>query len=89
MFAAIAGAAAFLLIFFVGIITISEDIDFSWVTEPRRLKRKNKQLKGQIKELNRTIELLDEKNIRLTSELIARRNDLPWVNVEELDGPKE
>ena len=67
-----------------------EEADISFKRpESKRLKKKNKQLETEIVELRSIIELLDKKNVVLTNELIARRNGLPWVNVEELDGPQE
>lgn len=61
-----------------------------WEIEPKvRERGKVKRLKARVAELEATVELLDEKNVKLSTELVAYRNKLPWVHVEELDGPQE
>lgn len=54
-----------------------------------KVTRENLRLEVQVAELQETIKLLDQKNVKLASELLAHRNKLPWVNVEEIDGPQE
>jgi len=71
-------------------IVIEElELDFSWITEPRRLKKKYAMLEAAYKDLHRDYDDKLKRIELLETELFAHRNKLPWVNIEELDGPQE
>lgn len=79
----------FIVVVMVVISELSDSDLFKVGQASRRLRKKNRELVEENKRLLETIALLDQKNVSLTTELIARRNQLPWVNVEELDGTQE